>query len=96
LSGHKTWAVVILGTIAFTTLGGAMFFGILDAGHKLFSRAHGVCRVSSFRRQMFTLANADYLPVLIMWIVNDMVIDTAIAGLLWYYLHKVRYPLPDP
>lgn len=32
-----------------------------------------------------------------MWSVSDMVLDGIIAGLLWYYLQKVRWPLPpDP
>jgi hypothetical protein len=29
-----------------------------------------------------------------MWSISDMVLDGSIAGLLCYYLHKVRYSLP--
>lgn len=42
-------------------------------------------------------ADADYTPIVIMWSVSDMVLDGIIAGLLWYYLQKVRWRLPpDP
>jgi hypothetical protein len=48
LSGRKHWVAISLSAIALAVLSGAMFFAVKDIGHQLFSRYHGVCRVSPF------------------------------------------------
>ena len=94
LSGYKHWLAVLFSGFALTTLGGAMFFGINDAGHSRYSRFHGVYKVSLFLRAKTYIAAKEHTPVLIMWSVADMVLDGLIAGLLCYYLHLVRHLLP--
>lgn len=43
------------------------------------------------------IAGTDYTPIVMVWSISDMVLDGAIAGILCYYLQKVRHPLPpDP
>ena len=97
LSEYKYWIAGLLSVIAFITLGIAMFFGIHRVGHQLFTGFHGVCQVSPSLSANVNVANAEHTPIVIMWSVSDMVLDGAIAGLLCYYLLKVRWPLPpDP
>ena len=50
LSEYKHWMAGILSVIAFITLGAAMFFGIKDAGHQLFSGFRSVSHVSPVLR----------------------------------------------
>jgi len=93
LSGFKHWLAVIFSAVALITLSGAMFFGINGAGNQRYSRFHGACEVSEFL-SADAYDHAEHTPILIMWSVSDMSLDGVIAGLLCYYLHKVRYPLP--
>jgi len=74
-----------------------MFIGIKDVSHQSFSGFHGMCQVATFLGANTHVAGADYTPVVIMRSTSDMVLDGAIAGILCYYLQKVRDPIPpDP
>jgi len=43
------------------------------------------------------VAGADYTPIVVIWDISDMVLGGGIAGILCYYLQKVRRLLPpDP
>jgi len=53
-----------------------------------------VCASSPFLRANTYVGDAEYTPILILWGVSNMVLDGTIAGILCYYLHSVRCPLP--
>jgi hypothetical protein len=91
LSEYKNTVPGILSAIAFITLGAGMFFGIKDFGHQSFSGFHGMRQVAPFLRTNIYVA-ADYTPIVIARSVSDMILDGAIACILFYYLQKVRHP----
>jgi hypothetical protein len=93
LSGYKNWLACIFSVLALITLGGAMFFGVYRAGNQLYSGFHGACEASPLLGEGTYELDAENAPILIMWSVSDMLLDGLLAGLLCYYLHKVRNPL---